>query len=155
MVLSPVITTWYKMGLYHHLTTSGFLFFFFLNSKVRFTEKKICFPALWINYGTKLPTSHLPLSLIFHILCGGSSHETTCFALDTTCHKKAGKINNRDSNSRASVKRSYVNRWLTGSQVTRLHLQGLPPLLSKRSQSVPLVTDFLAPIVDVHGVMIV
>lgn len=45
------------------------------------------------------------------------------------------------------MKRSHVSR--------QLHLQGLPPLLSKRPQSVPLVTDLLTPIVDVHGVVIV
>lgn len=45
------------------------------------------------------------------------------------------------------MKRSHVSR--------QLHLQGLPPLLSKRPQSVPLVTDLLTPIVDIHGVVIV
>ena len=37
----------------------------------------------------------------------------------------------------------------------RPHLQGLSPLLCQRAQPVPLVTDLLAAIVDVHGIMVV
>ena len=35
------------------------------------------------------------------------------------------------------------------------HLQGLSPLLSKRSQPVPLVTDFLAAVINIHSIVIV
>ena len=35
------------------------------------------------------------------------------------------------------------------------HLQGLSPLLSKRSQPVPLVTDFLTAIINIHSIVIV
>ena len=35
------------------------------------------------------------------------------------------------------------------------HLQGLSPLLSKRSQPVPLVTDFLAAIINIHSIVVV
>lgn len=97
-----VITTWYKMGLYHNLPH---LWIFFFNSKVHFT-------AVWINYSTKVPNSHFPLSPTFHALFRGSFHgQPVLFYAHHATEKQ--EINHRDLIKEPLLKEFiHIHRWL-------------------------------------------